>query len=285
MELWFTESHTEDVHFSIRVQKSLYSKASRYQEIDVFQSDSFGKVLVLDDSVVITEKDEFIYHEMMVHVPMMVNPAIKRVLVIGGASGGCVSELVKYPCIESIDVVEMDEELMQVCKRFFPKLAKSFKDERVKVTIGDGLKYVRKKDDCYDLILVDSTDPFGPQESFFTREFYGHCSRALTQEGIIVTQQESPFYPHTAKAMHRAIHRMDQLFKEVHLYQAHIPTYPAGYWLFGYASHAFHPTQNLDVEHWLEHKLHPDYYNPALHQGAFALPTYVMEELKNDTQN
>lgn len=285
MELWFTEAHTDDVHFSIRVQKSLYSKASKYQEIDVFQSDSFGKVLVLDDSIVITEKDEFIYHEMMVHVPMMVNPTIKNVLVIGGSSGGCVSELLKYDSIESIDVVEMDEELLKVCKKYFPKLAKSFKDERVHLTIGDGLKYVRKKDDCYDLILVDSTDPFGPQESFFTREFYGHCSRALTKSGTIVTQQESPFYPHTAKAMHRAIHRMEQLFKEVHLYQAHIPTYPAGYWLFGYASHQFHPIADMQKEKWLENELRLDYYNPALHHGAFALPNYVMEELKNDTHD
>jgi len=285
MELWFTEEHTDDVRFSIKVEKSLYSKQSKYQNIDVLQTKSFGRMLVLDDSIVISEKDEFIYHEMMVHVPMMVKPDIKRVLVIGGSSGGCVRELIKYDTIEQIDVVEMDEELVQVCKKYFPKIARSFKDERVKQIIGDGLKFVRKKDDVYDLILVDSTDPFGPQESFFTREFYGHCSRALTEQGIMVTQQESPFYPHTANAMHRAVRRMEELFPEVQLYQAHIPSYPAGYWLFGFASHYDNPVHNVDTRAWLSLKIKTHYYNEYIHFGSFAIPNYVMEDLENDTQS
>lgn len=286
MELWFTEEHNENVRFSIRVQKALFSNRSnlkKLQEIDVLQTEIFGNVLVLDDSVVITEKDEFIYHEMMVHIPMMVNPAIKKVLVIGGANGGCLRELIKYDTIESIDLIEADQELLDVCKKYFPKLAKSFKDARVKLVLGDGLKFVRKKDDEYDLILVDSTDPFGPQESFFTREFYSHCSRALTEKGIMVTQQESPFYVHTAHAMHRAYARMTQLFKEVHLYQAHVPSYPAGYWLFGYASHCQHPLNGIDVDAWEALGIKTRYYNPQIHSGSFALPTYVKEDLDNDT--
>ena len=183
MELWFTEEHSEDVRFSIRIVRQLFSKRSKFQQIDIFDSKEFGKVLVLDDSIVITEKDEFIYHEMMVHVACAANPDLRKVLVIGGSNGGCVRELIKYPFIEKIDVVEADDELIKACKVHFPKITKSFDDPRVSVIVSDGLKFVRKLNKVYDLILVDSTDPFGPNETFFTREFYGNCFTALTPSG------------------------------------------------------------------------------------------------------
>lgn len=175
MELWFSEPHTPNVKLSIKVDKQLYSGQSEFQRIDVFESPEFGRFLVLDGYVMLTEKDEFIYHEMIVHVPMAVHPNVKRVLVIGAGDGGAVRELVKYPEIEHIDLVEIDEQVIQVCKGFLPGIACKLQDERVHIYYEDGLKFVRSKEDDYDLIIVDSTDPFGPGEGLFTKEFYGNC--------------------------------------------------------------------------------------------------------------
>ena len=283
MELWFTEEHSDDVRFSIRIVRQLFSKRSHFQQIDIFDSKEFGKVLVLDDSIVITEKDEFIYHEMMVHVACAANPDLKKVLVIGGSNGGCVRELIKYPFIEKIDVVEADEELVKACKVHFPKITKSLEDPRVSVIVSDGLKFVRKLNKVYDLILVDSTDPFGPNETFFTREFYGNCFTALTPSGILVTQQESPFYPQTAAAMVRAVTRMKELFGILKLYQAQIPSYPSGHWLFSFASKDAHPIKDLDKDYWRELRVKTRYYNEEIHSGCFALPNYIKEDILNET--
>ena len=162
MELWFTEKHTEHVKFSIQVDRQLYSSQSEFQRIDIFSSKEFGRFLTLDGYMMLTEKDEFIYHEMMVHVPMAVHPKVRSVLVIGGGDGGTARELIRYPAIEQIDVVEIDEEVVSACRQHLPQTACGFDDKRVRLYYEDGLKYVRRCEDAYDLILVDSTDPFGP---------------------------------------------------------------------------------------------------------------------------
>ena len=154
--------------------------------------------------MMLTEKDEFIYHEMIVHVPMAVHPNVRKVLVIGAGDGGCLRELTRYPEIEHIDVVEIDERVIAVCREWLPQTACGFDDPRVHIHIADGLKYVRKCVDEYDLIIVDSTDPFGPGEGLFTKEFYGNCFKALHADGIMVNQHESPFYKEDARAMQEA---------------------------------------------------------------------------------
>lgn len=195
MELWFTEKHTENVKLSIQVDRQLYSSQSEFQRIDIFSSKEFGRFLTLDGYMMLTQKDEFIYHEMMVHVPMAVHPKVRKALVIGGGDGGTARELIRYPAIEQIDVVEIDEEVVSACRQYLPQTACGFDDERIHLFYEDGLKYVRRYEDTYDLILVDSTDPFGPGEGLFTKEFYGNCYKALKAEGIMVNQHESPFYP------------------------------------------------------------------------------------------
>ncbi len=194
MELWFSEPHTPNVKLSIKVDRQLYSGQSEFQRIDVFQSPEFGRILVLDGYVMLTEKDEFIYHEMIVHVPMAVHPCVKKVLVIGAGDGGVIRELTKYPEIEHIDLVEIDEQVIQVCREFLPRISCKLDDNRVHIYYEDGLKFVRFKENEYDLIIVDSTDPFGPGEGLFTKEFYGNCYKALKEDGIMVNQHESPFY-------------------------------------------------------------------------------------------
>ena len=280
MELWFTEKHTEHVKFSIQVDRQLYSSQSEFQRIDIFSSKEFGRFLTLDGYMMLTQKDEFIYHEMMVHVPMAVHPKVRKVLVIGGGDGGTARELIRYPAIEQIDVVEIDEEVVSACRTHLPQTACGFDDERVRLYYEDGLKYVRRYEDAYDLILVDSTDPFGPGEGLFTKEFYGNCYKALKADGIMVNQHESPFYPNDAVAMQRAHKRIVDSFPISKVYQAHIPTYPSGHWLFGFASKRYHPLADQDADRWQALGFQTRYYNEQLDKGAFALPNYVEKMLE-----
>ena len=281
MELWFSELHTPNVKLSIRVDKQLYSGESEFQRIDVFESPEFGRFLTLDGYMMLTERDEFIYHEMIVHVPMAVHPDVKKVLVIGAGDGGAVRELARYDTIEHIDMVEIDEQVVQVCKDYLPQTACSFDDPRVHLYFEDGLKYVRSKENEYDLIIVDSTDPFGPGEGLFTKEFYGNCYKALKEDGIMVNQHESPFYDADVLACKRAHKRIVESFPISRVYQVHIPTYPSGHWLFGFASKQYHPVDDLRAEEWLAKGIRTKYYTPKLHVGAFCLPAYVEGLLKS----
>ena len=281
MELWFTERHTPHVKFSIRVEKQLYSGYSEFQRIDIFDSPDFGRFLTLDGKMMLTERDEFIYHEMLTHVPMAVHPNAERILVIGAGDGGVIRELTRYPHVKHIDLAEIDPLVVEVCRKFLPFTAAKFDDERVFIHYQDGLKFVRARENEYDLIIVDSTDPFGPGEDLFTREFYGNCYKALKADGIMVNQQESPFYEEDALSMQRAHKHVVETFPLSRIYQAHIPTYPSGHWLLGFASKKYHPIKDLRGEQWQNLGLETKYYTTKLHQGAFALPAYVEEMLRD----
>ena len=281
MQLWFSEMQTPNVKFSIRVERQLYSGQSEFQRIDVFESPEFGRFLTLDGYMMLTERDEFIYHEMITHVPLAVHPKVKRVLVIGAGDGGVIRDLVRYPEIEDIDLVEIDELVVEVCRKYLPQTACRLDDPRVHIHYEDGLKYIRSCEDEYDLILVDSTDPFGPGEGLFTREFYGNCFKALKDDGIMINQHESPFYAEDAAAcqsMHKLIVESFPISK---IYQAHIPTYPSGHWLFGFASKKYHPLRDLDETRWNLRGLSCKYYTTTLHKGAFYIPAYVERLLKD----
>ena len=280
MELWFSEFHTPDVKHSIRVQRHLYSQKTAYQQIDIYDTPEFGRVLTLDGNVMLTERDEFIYDEMMTHVPMAVHPNIQDVLVIGAGDGGVVRELARYDTIRSIDLVEMDAQVIEACRRFLPENACRLDDERVHIYFDNALRFIRRKQAQYDLIIVDSTDPFGPSEGYFTREFYGICYNALRDDGILVNQQGSPFYRHDAEAMQRSHQRIVRTFPISRVYQAHIPTYAAGYWLFGFASKKYHPIDDLNKEKWLSLHLDTKYYTVRLHTGAFFLPAFLERMLE-----
>ena len=284
MELWYTEEHCDDVRFSIKIDRQLYSAQSPFQRIDIMESKEFGKFFTLDGLMMVTEKDEFIYHDMIVHVPMATNPKIKKVLVIGAGDGGTVRELTRYSTIETIDMVEIDEMVVDVCREFLPQTACKLDDPRVHLYFEDGLKFVRTKENEYDLIIVDSTDPFGPGEGLFTKEFYGNCYKALTNEGILVNQHESPYYAQYAKSMKRAHQRIVEFFPICRVYQAHIPTYPSGHWLFGFASKKFDPLTDFDANTWNSLGLKTRYYNTDIHTGCFALPNYVKELLVSEDE-
>lgn len=283
MDFWFSEAQTPNVKLSIRVDRHLYSGRSEFQRIDVFDSPEFGRFLTLDGYMMLTEKDEFIYHEMIVHVPMAVHPKVRDVLVIGAGDGGVIRELVRYPELGRIDMVEIDPLVVEVCRQYLPQTACRLDDPRLMIHYEDGLKFVRSCENQYDLIIVDSTDPFGPGEGLFTREFYGNCLKALREDGIMVNQHESPFYQEDAVACQRAHKRIVESFPISRVYQAHIPTYPSGHWLFGFASKKHHPLKDLDEVRWNLRGLACRYYTTTLHKGAFYLPAYV-EELLLDVE-
>ena len=279
MDLWFSECHTKNAKFSIKIDKQLFSCKSEFQRIDIFESYEFGRFMTLDGFVMLTERDEFIYHEMITHVPMAVHPSAENVLVIGAGDGGTIRELTRYNTIKSIDMVEIDKMVIDACKTYMPKTACGFDDDRLTVYYQDGLKYIRKCENKYDLIIVDSTDPIGPGEGLFTKEFYGNCYKALKNDGIMVNQHESAFYEKDAKAMKRAHKRIFESFEISRVYQAHIPTYPSGHWLFGFASKKYHPINDLNDLVWNNMGITTKYYNTNLHKGAFYLPNYVNELL------
>ncbi len=283
MEIWYSDKHTNNVKLSFRIDRQLFSAVSDFQRIDVMESVDMGKILAVDGDLMLTEKDEFIYHEMITHVPMAVHPDVKKALVIGGGDGGVVRELIKYETVQQIDVVEMDKLLVEVCRKYLPELADSLNDVRVVIYNEDGLRFIRSKTDAYDLIIIDSPNPFGPGEGLFTKEFYGSCFNALHEDGIMINQNESPFYEEEAFQCQRMHKRILETFPICKVYQAHIPSYPSGHWLFGFASKKYHPLNDLQAAAWKKRKIVTRYYEPRLHAGVFALPVYV-EELLRDVE-
>ena len=280
MKLWFSEKATDSTFLNIRMTKQLYHGVSQFQQIDIFESVDYGRVLVIDGILMLTEKDEFIYHDMITHVAMAVNHDIKRVLVIGGGDGGTVRELVRYKTIEHIDMVEIDKMVVEACLEHLPLTSCKLDDPRVSVLFEDGIDFVRRHKSSYDLILVDSTDPFiGPGEGLFTDAFYSDCYNALSEAGILINQHESPYYDTHSRPMARAHRRIRSHFPIAKVYQYNIPTYPSGHWLFGFASKKLDPILNLQASKWDGLGIETRYYNTALHLGAFALPTYVIDLL------
>ncbi len=280
MELWYTEKHTDTVNFSIKVNKHIYSETSPFQKIDFFESDEFGTFFTLDGLMMVNEKDEFVYHDMISHVALATNPNIKRVLVIGGGDGGTVREITRYAHIEKIDMVEIDEMVVRASQKYLPLTASQLTDPRVTLYFEDGLAFIHGKENAYDLILVDSTDPIGPGEGLFSEAFYNDCYRALSEDGILINQHESPYYPNYAREMKRSHSKIKKLFPVSKVYQFHMPTYPSGHWLFGFASKKYDPIADFKPDVWNAFGIETKYYNTELHMGCFALPTFVKNMLE-----
>ena len=280
-KLWYSEYYTENCKFDIKINKQIHSEQTPCQKIDFFKSDEFGTFFTLDGYMMVNERDEFIYHDMIVHVPMAVNPNIKRVLVIGGGDGGTVRELTRYEKIEEIYFVEIDERVVQLCQKYLPLTASKSKNKRVRMYFEDGVKFVKKYKDYYDLIIVDSTDPIGPGEGLFTIGFYRDCYNALNKSGILVNQHESPYYAEDAREMKRAHAKLKNIFEIARVYQYHMPTYASGHWLFGFASKVLDPIKDHKRDEWEKLGLKTKYYNSDIHIGSFMLPTYVREMLES----
>ncbi|MCR4962511.1 MAG: polyamine aminopropyltransferase [Firmicutes bacterium] len=280
-DLWFGEYYAPDVRFALQCQP-LARESSPYQQIDFYQNATFGTFFTLNGFVQVTARDEFIYHDMIVHPAMAVNPDIRRVLIIGGGDGGTAREVSRYPGVEKIDMVEIDEAVIRLCRRYLPQTAAVFDQEpRLHLTVGNGVDFVAQAaDGAYDLLLVDSTDPVGPGEGLFTTAFYRDCYRILSDRGIMINQQEGAFYPQDRWEMQRAHKKVDAVFPVSLLYGFNMPTYASGYWYFGFASKGLHPLDDLQAGAWRSLGLQTKYYNEDIHRASFALPNYVRDVLR-----
>ncbi|MFZ5965813.1 MAG: polyamine aminopropyltransferase [Bacillota bacterium] len=283
MDLWYSENHTDDVKFSLKIKQHLFAGESEFQKLDILDTYEYGKLMTLDGLVMVTEKDEFVYHDMIVHVPMAVNPQAKNVLVIGGGDGGTVRELMKYPSIQHVDMVEIDKLVVDAAREYFPTVSCELDNPKVTVLYEDGIKFIQGKENMYDLIIIDSTDPIGPGEGLFTTEFYTNCFKALTEHGILINQNETPIYEKFFEVGISSNRKLKKMFPNVHVYQASIPTYPGGYWLFNFASKKYHPVNDFNEGNWQQLNVNTKYYNTELHKGCFALPTYVKEKIEHES--
>ncbi len=282
--LVYTERWAKDTSFSIDIKTHIHHEKSPFQTIDFYDSETFGRFFTLDGLMMVNEKDEFIYHDMISHVPMAVNPDIKRVLIIGGGDGGTAREIARYSHIESIDMVEIDERVVRLSEQFLPQTASTLSnDSRIHLHFKDGVEFVQNTpENTYDLILVDSTDPIGPGEGLFTEAFYKNCYKSLNAKGILINQHESPYFERDKIQMVRAHQRIKSTFPIAKVYQFNMPTYPSGHWLFGFASKHYDPINHHQKDVWESFGLYTKYYNSNLHEAAFQLPTYVLEALNHD---
>lgn len=276
----FTEFWDGRSGISFGVDGLLMSEESEFQRVEVVKTDVFGNLMLLDGLVMLTERDEFVYHEMIAHPALCLHPNPKRVLVVGGGDGGTVREVVKHESVEHVDLVEIDGLVVEASKRYFPTVASAFDHPKLGLKIEDGLAFVKNAaPGSYDVILVDSTDPVGFAEGLFGRAFYEDCVRALGPDGILVSQTESPFDERFQSQIQAAHQTLGTLFPHVSLYLASIPTYPMGTWSFVMASRTRRPVDDFD-EAEAERRLAPfadglKYYRAPLHRAAFTLPAFV----------
>ena len=234
MSLWFTESEEDAIQYGYKVQNSLFRKKSPFQEIEIYENPIYGRMMVIDGFVMTTEHDEFVYHELISHVPVCLHKNPQRVLVIGGGDGGTVTQLVKHQCIEKIILCEIDQIVVESAKEFLPKISQGLSDSRVDIKIGDGIAYIKELKDELDIVIVDSTDPIGPGEVLFTNDFYKGVAKALRPGGVMVAQTESPWQ--SQYFLEKIFGNISTAFKHLNPYTASVPTYPRGYWSWTLAS-------------------------------------------------
>ena len=283
-DIWYSEYYMDDdVKLSLKLGEILHVEQSPFQKIQLFKNETFGVFMILDGYVQVTEKDEFVYHDMIAHPAMAINPEIKNVLIIGAGDGGTAREISRYSSIEKIDMVEIDEAVVRACQKYMPTTASIFgKEPRLNLMFRDGLQFVKDAPTgFYDLILVDSTDPEGPGEGLFTVEFYNDCYRILSDKGILINQHEGAFFDGDIEEMKKAHAKIKKTFPIAKVYGFNIPTYASGYWYFGFASKVLDPVADLKADEWNKLGLKTRYYNTDLHKGAFALPNYVKEILES----
>ena len=272
-DVWFTEMHSQDICQSFRVSGTPFHGESPYQTIDVIENPQFGRMLIHDGLVMLAENNQYIYGEMISHVPLFTHPNPERVLVIGGGDGGTVGEVLKHPEVTEIDVVEIDAMVVETARKYLPRIAKAFDNPKVRLKFEDGAQFVEKVRDRYDVAIVDSTDPIGFAAVLFQRPFFEHLHAALREDGLIAAQCESPFFHEST--IRETVSSLRKLFPGVKLYLAHIPVYPGGMWAFVLASKIYDPEKDFKRNRYDELHLPLQYYNHQIHHGAFCLPTFV----------
>lgn len=281
MTAWFTETLHPWLGQCLTMDRVLFRDKTEHQDLIIFENAKFGRVLALDGVVQTTEGDEFIYHEMLAHVPITAHGEAKRVLIIGGGDGGMAREVLKHPGIERLVMVEIDRSVIDMSREHLPNLnAGAFDDPRLELVITDGARYVDETEDRFDVIIVDSTDPIGPGEVLFTAAFYAQCKRCLIEGGILATQNGVPFVQ--SQELTNSWQRLQESFADVWFYLAPVPTYQGGHMAFGWATDDAAKRQLNTAA--IDARFSPlgietRYYTPAVHHAAFALPKFILNLL------
>jgi spermidine synthase len=275
---WFYEEDQGRSRFGIRIAEHLHSERSAWQKIDVYRSDFHGNVLTLDDLVMLTTRDEFVYHEMLVHVPLCAIENPRQVLIIGGGDCGCIREALRHDSVERIVQCEIDERVTRVSQDYYDWVRPTIADPRVELVFDDGVKYIDANRESFDLIIIDSTDPIGPAVGLFLADFYRKAASALRPGGVMAAQTEAPFwYPMELGKIHA---QMRDAFEVVEHYWGAIPTYPSGSWTWAFASNDRRPADFLDQARAGRVERATRYWNMAIQQACFQLPNFVREALK-----
>lgn len=278
MNVWFSEDQTDDLRISLRVRQVLHHERSPYQEIMIVDTVEYGRMLTLDDVIQTNEKTEFVYHEMMAHVPLFAHPDPKRVLVVGGGDGGVVREVVKHPTVEEVVLAEIDERVVETAKRWLPSISSGLDDPRCRVMIGDGVAHVKQHQDHYDVIIIDSTDPVGPAIPLFGEDFYRSVHAALRDGGVVVAQTESAFF--NRDLIERVQSTLAGIFPQATLYWCAVPEYPGGLWTMSMAVKGDADPSEVPAERYEQRDFAgfaTRYYDPDVHRAAFALPPFIKE--------
>ncbi len=275
MELWYTEKQTDNFGITMKIKQTMVHEQTDFQELAMIETEEYGNMLVLDGMVMTTEKDEFVYHEMVAHPALFTHPNPENVLVVGGGDGGVIREVLKHPEVKKAVLVDIDGKVIEYSKKYLPSIAGKLDDPRVEVIVNDGYMHIHEHKNTYDVIMVDSTEPVGPAVNLFTKGFYQGIHDALKEDGIFVAQTDNPWF----KAdLIRSVNRdVKEVFDIVRVYAANIPTYPSGLWTFTMGSKKHDP---LSVDESKLPELDTKYYSPRLHKAAFALPKFVEDLTK-----
>ena len=275
MGIWFTEKQTEYFGITMKINKTLHTEQTKFQKLNIVETEEWGNMLLLDDMVMTSERDEFVYHEMVAHVPLFTHPHPEYVLVVGGGDGGVIREVLKHPSIKKATLVDIDGKVIEYSKQFLPSIAGQLEDERVDVQVGDGFMHIAQSENQYDVIMVDSTEPVGPAVNLFTKGFYTGISKALKEDGLFVAQSDNPWFK--ADLIAKVQSDVKEVFPITRLYTANIPTYPSGLWCFTMGSKKYNP---LTVNEERFHDIETKYYTKDLHKAAFVLPKFVEDLTK-----
>lgn len=277
---WIHERLHPDYALALRADRMIYDSATDTQRIQVFENGTFGRVMTLDGVVQTTEADNFIYHEMLTHVPILAHGAARRVLIVGGGDGGMAREVLRHRAINRVTMVEIDRAVVDFCKEYLPGLSQgAFDDPRLDLVIADGADFMRETTGGFDVIIVDSTDPIGPGEALFTDTFYGHAKRALAPDGILVTQNGVPFLQ--GRELTDTMRAFKALFSDWTCYLATVPTYSGGPMAFGWGTDGDARRTSLAElrRRFRAAAIETQYYTPEVHKAAFALPPCVAKLL------
>lgn len=280
MPLTYDEFYNGRTGLTVGVNKLLFCEETPYQTVEVYETDTWGNLMTIDGMVMLSEKDEFVYHEMLAHVGMFSHPNPQRVLIVGGGDGGTAREVMHHASVQQVDMVEIDEAVVRASKEFLPEVG-DWDNPKLNVVFEDGIQFVKDIDESYDVIIIDGSDPVGPAEGLFESDFMQACYDGLTEDGVLTAQTESPWVEDYHSSMDKVFSALDNIYEVSKMYLAYIPLYPAGMWSFSFASKGADPLSDETLQRvgkgLRQFNTDLKYYNPEVHRGCFALPNFVRE--------